>query len=140
LCYEETLDRGDREIAMRVRVTLRSLAALSSQRCFLNPLRYGAFAWQLWSHKMLRYLSPVFWLIALLTNVALAIQGRFVAVLVLQLVALSLGFLGFLPFAAFSRSGLLSKPYYFLLTNIASAVSLVRFARGHRVVTWTPVR
>lgn len=140
LCYEETLDRSDREISMRVRVTLRSLAALSSQRRFLNPLRYGAFAWQLWSHKLLRYMSPLFCMMALLANSALAMQGRWMITLVLQLVVLSLGLLGFLPIAAFSRSGLLSKPYYFLLTNVASAVSLARFIRGHRVVTWTPLR
>ena len=50
-CYEETLGQGGHELAMRVRVALRSLNALVRQRRFLNPFHYGRFAWQLWSHK-----------------------------------------------------------------------------------------
>ncbi|MBW3550041.1 MAG: glycosyltransferase family 2 protein [Proteobacteria bacterium] len=139
-CFEETLDRADRELSMRVRVTLRSLYALARQRRFLNPLRFGTFAWQLWSHKLLRYLSPVFLLTALVANSALAIQGEYVVLLGLQVVALTIGLLGFLQLRAFSKIRLLSQPYYFLLTNISSAISLVRFMRGEKVVTWTPLR
>ncbi len=140
ICYEETLDHPDRELSMRVRVGMRSLAALASQKQFLNPFRYGVFAWQLWSHKLLRYLSPVFWAVALLANVALALQGRYLWLLTMQLVLLLSGLLGFASLRAFGTSRLLAQPYYFLLTNLASAVSLFRFLRGERVVTWTPLR
>jgi hypothetical protein len=40
----------------------------------------------------------------------------------------------------FGNIRLLAQPYYFLLTNVASAVSLFRFLRGERIVTWTPLR
>lgn len=140
LCYEATLERPDQELAMRVRVGLRSLCALSMQRRFLNPLRFGMFAWQLWSHKLLRYLSPVFWGMALLANLALAAEGRYVWLLSLQLAVLAAGLLGFVSVRVFAKSGVLAQPYYFLLTNLASAVSLFRFLRGERIVTWTPVR
>jgi cellulose synthase/poly-beta-1,6-N-acetylglucosamine synthase-like glycosyltransferase len=139
VCYEETLDRPDRELAMRVRVGMRSLAALASQKRFLNPFRFGAFAWQLWSHKVLRYLSPVFWTLALLANTALAMQGRYVWLLAIQLLVLVSGLLGFTSLPS-GKSRLLAQPYYFLLTNLASALSLFRFLRGERVVTWTPLR
>jgi cellulose synthase/poly-beta-1,6-N-acetylglucosamine synthase-like glycosyltransferase len=138
-CYEQTLDRPDHELSMRVRVGLRSLAALASQRRFLGP-RYGLFAWQLWSHKLLRYLSPLFWMVALLANAALAMQGRYLWLLAMQLAVLLAGMLGFTPLRALAGSRLLAQPYYFLLTNLASAVSLFRFVRGERVVTWTPRR
>jgi len=136
-CFEETLDRADRELSMRVRVGLRSLAALAAQKRFLDPFRFGAFAWQLWSHKLLRYLSPVFWAVALFANAVLAWQGRYLWLLVAQLAVLLCGLVGFLPFG---RSRVFAKPYYFLLTNLASAVSLFRFLRGERIVTWTPLR
>lgn len=139
-CFEETLDRADSEISMRVRVTLRSLFAMATLRRFLNPLRYGAFAWQLVSHKLLRYLSPVFLLSAFLANAALALQGRYVALMVLQLAVAGIALLGFLQLRFLTKFRLLAQPYYFLLTNISSAISLVRFARGDKVVTWTPVR
>lgn len=139
-CFEETLDRADRELSMRIRVTLRSLFALATLRRFLNPFRFGTFAWQLLSHKLLRYLAPIFLLIALLANIALATQGKYILLLALQLAGLSAGLLGFLQLRVFSKSRLLAQPYYFLLTNIASAISLVKFARGEKVVTWTPLR
>lgn len=139
-CYEDTLDRPDRELSMRVRVTLRSLVAIASQRRFLDPLRFGAFAWQLWSHKLLRYLSPVFCLAALLANIALALQGRHELLLALQLIAITAGLLGFLRLRMLEKSRIFAQPYYFLLTNLASAISIVRFLRGEKVVTWTPLR
>lgn len=140
ICYEDTLDRPDQELSMRVRVGMRSLVALSNQKRFLDPWRFGAFAWQLWSHKLLRYLSPVFWTVALLANVVLALDGRYLWLLAMQLAVLLAGLLGFTPLRHFAKSRLLAQPYYFVLTNVASALSLFRFLRGERIVTWTPVR
>jgi cellulose synthase/poly-beta-1,6-N-acetylglucosamine synthase-like glycosyltransferase len=140
ICYEDTLDRPDLELSMRVRVGMRSLVALASQKRFLDPLRFGAFAWQLWSHKLLRYLSPVFWAFALLANTILALDGRYLWLLAMQLAVLLSGLLGFTPLRQFARSKLLAQPYYFVLTNVASALSLFRFLRGERIVTWTPLR
>ena len=42
---------------MRVRVTLRALWALRQQVGLLRGKGGLLFAWQLWSHKLLRYLS-----------------------------------------------------------------------------------
>ncbi|GAB3356795.1 glycosyltransferase family 2 protein [Lysobacter tyrosinilyticus] len=140
VCYEDTLDRPDRELSMRVRVGVRSLVALAAQKRFLNPFRFGVFALQLWSHKLLRYLSPVFWLIAFAANVVLALQGEYLWLLFMQLALLLSGAIGFTPLREMGNSRLLSKPYYFLLTNLASAVSLFRFLQGERMVTWTPLR
>lgn len=140
VCYEDTLDRPDRELSMRVRVGVRSLVALAAQKRFLNPIRFGLFAWQLWSHKLLRYLSPVFWLVALLANATLALQGRYEWMLLMQLALLLSGALGFTRLREHGPARLLAQPYYFLLTNLASAVSLIRFLRGERMVTWTPLR
>lgn len=140
LCSENTLDQPSRELSMRIRVGLRSLSALATRRRFLNPARYGVFAWQLWSHKLLRYLSPLFVALALLSNIALALQGRYELLLALQVVAFSAGLTGFLPGRLFRHSRLIAQPYYFLLTNLASAICLLRFLRGERVVTWTPLR
>ena len=140
VCYEDTLDRPDQELSMRIRVGLRSLYALATKRHLLNPFRFGAFAWQLVSHKLLRYLSPVFWSVALLANAALALQGQYIALLAVQVSILALGLIGFLPLGRFGNIRFLAQPYYFLLTNVASAVSLFRFLRGERIVTWTPLR
>jgi len=141
VCYEETLNRGAHELSMRVRVAIRSINALVCERRFLNPWRYGIFAWQLWSHKLLRYASPFFWLIALGTNVALAPQHPlYVALLLCQLAVILAGIMGFALQSVLAKLGMLSRPYYFLLTNMASFIAALRYARGERMVTWKPVR
>jgi cellulose synthase/poly-beta-1,6-N-acetylglucosamine synthase-like glycosyltransferase len=141
VCYEETLTRGTHELSMRVRVAIRSINALICERRFLNPWRYGIFAWQLWSHKLLRYASPFLWLIALGANLALAPKHPlYVAFLVCQLAVIVAGIMGFALQSRLAKLGLLSRPYYFLLTNMASFIAALRYARGERMVTWKPVR
>ena len=141
VCYEETLNRGTQEMSMRVRVAIRSINALICERRFLNPWRYGLFAWQLWSHKLLRYASPFLWLIALGANVALAPKHLFyTALLACQLIVILAGALGFALQSRLAKLGMLSQPYYFLLTNIASFLAALRYMKGERMVTWKPLR
>ena len=57
MVYEAALADVTGEFRMRVRVSLRALWALYDKRRLLNPFRYPLFAWQLMSHKVLRYLA-----------------------------------------------------------------------------------
>lgn len=140
VCYEETLARGDHELAMRARVALRSLNALVRERRFLNPLRHGRFAWQLWSHKALRYASPLLWIAALLANLALASEPGYLVLLLLQLAVIGAGLIGFALQARRPSLGIFGRPYYLLLTNVAALLATVRYLKGERMVTWTPIR
>jgi cellulose synthase/poly-beta-1,6-N-acetylglucosamine synthase-like glycosyltransferase len=141
ICYEDTLTRGAHELSMRVRVAIRSINALICERRFLNPWRYGIFAWQLWSHKLLRYASPFIWMIALGTNLALARNHPlYLGLLLCQLAVIVAGAMGFILQSRVAKLGILSQPYYFLLTNMASFVAALRYAKGERMVTWKPVR
>ena len=72
LLYEDALAAAGDEFRMRVRVSLRALHALRDKRALLDPWRFGLFAWQLWSHKLLRYLAPLFQVGALASNAVLA--------------------------------------------------------------------
>jgi len=140
VCFEETLQRGGQELSMRVRVALRSLNALVQERRFLNPWSYGRFAWQLWSHKALRYGSPVLWLIALGANVSLARQPLYALLLIGQLAVIAAGTAGFLLQARRPNLGVFGQAYYFLLTNVASLIAMFRYLKGDRMVTWRPLR
>jgi cellulose synthase/poly-beta-1,6-N-acetylglucosamine synthase-like glycosyltransferase len=141
VCYEETLNRGTHEMSMRVRVAIRSINALICERRFLNPWRYGLFAWQLWSHKLLRYASPFLWLLALGANLALiSTHPLYTVLLVCQLAVILAGVVGFALQSRLAKLGMLSQPYYFLLTNIASFLATLRYVRGERMVTWKPLR
>jgi cellulose synthase/poly-beta-1,6-N-acetylglucosamine synthase-like glycosyltransferase len=138
ICREETLAKSHQELSMRVRVAIRSLTALTSERQFLNPFRYGLFALQLWSHKALRYLSPVIWAVLLIATTYLAVHPFYAFALTAQMLLIALGVIGWYLHA--ESAALLVKPYYFLLTNAASLIAIYRFLRGDRVTVWKTVR
>lgn len=140
LCFEDTLSHSAHELSMRVRVVVRSINALFAERNFLNPFRFGLFAWQLWLHKVLRYASPFLWAVALATDAALSSRPLYAVLLVGQLTLIVLGAAGFALQSRRAQLGLLWRPYYLLLTNIASLIATLRYARGERMVTWKPMR
>jgi len=136
--YEDALaDAGD-EFRMRVRVSLRAWWALKDKAALLNPLRYGIFAWQLWSHKVLRYLAPFFQLGALVANLALAPRGgAWPLLLGLQLV-----FYATAAIAHALRDRSLPAPvtaaYYLCVLNLASGLAFAEFLQGKKKVIWKP--
>lgn len=136
---EHSLSSSSSEYRMRVRVALRAFWALRDMKVLLNPFRSGVFAWQLWSHKVLRYMSFLPLAAAIVLNWLLLDQG----------LVYWFGAAGQLLFAAIVV-GAASAPraigqsfigrycYYFSLLNWASAVAFVRFARGQKQVLWQP--
>jgi len=123
-----------------VRVALRSLNALVQERRFLNPFRYPGFAWQLWSHKALRYASPLLWLGALGANIGLRARTPYMLLLAAQCALIAAGVVGFLLHSRRPRLGIFAQPYYFLLTNLASLIATLRYLKGDRMITWRPIR
>jgi cellulose synthase/poly-beta-1,6-N-acetylglucosamine synthase-like glycosyltransferase len=69
VCSEETNQRQDNELKMRVRVIAQTFTDLWRHRSMLNPFRSGLYAVQLFSHKVMRYMVP-FFLIAVLASSA----------------------------------------------------------------------
>jgi hypothetical protein len=126
---------------MRVRVVNRTIAALLAESAWLNPLKDPLFAWELWSHKVLRYASPWLWGASLITSAFLAGHDWFyAAVFLIQSAVLVAGIAGFVLQTHSGSLRLLSKPYYFLLSNLASLLATLAYARGRRVITWETVR
>jgi hypothetical protein len=136
---EDALKQPSDEYRMRVRVALRSLQAIRDMKHLMNPLKYGFFAWQFFSHKTLRYLAFIPLVVAYASNLALIGQGgiylaAFTAQTVLYLLALAGWFAG----KANKESGFLYAPFYFCLLNVASADAFVKVLQGKRQVVWNP--
>ena len=135
LLQEDTLSDQGAEFRMRVRVALRALWALRAERVLLFGSAGLLFAWQLWSHKALRYMSFLPLGLACLLNVWLLSAGP-----LYQLLLVGQGL--FWVATLLGRAGLTWAPIrfslYFLLLNVASALAFARFLRGERIVTWQP--
>jgi len=142
LLYEDALTASGDEWRMRVRVGLRAFHALKDKAALLNPFRFGLFAWQLWSHKVLRYLAFVFMAGALGSNWYLAARTNMIFWGVLM--AAQLLFYGVAGYAWLAGAQgrtpprVAGLPYYLCVLNFASAAACWRFLRGEKQVTWKP--
>jgi cellulose synthase/poly-beta-1,6-N-acetylglucosamine synthase-like glycosyltransferase len=127
-----------REYRRKVRTVLRGLSTVFYHPGVLNPFRFGLFAFQVWSHKIFRWLVPWFLLGLLIASAALAGQGWiYSAALAAQAVCYALALLGWLS-PTLRRSTLFKIPYFFTQVNLAIAHATVTFLGGRRVTVWSP--
>ena len=107
----------------------------------LNPFRYGFFSFQIFSHKVLRYLVPEMLLAALALNIALvagpsSARPLYEAFLVGQVAVYLAALLGALCHRFRIRAPLIHFPFYFVHGNAATLWGLIQYVRGERKVTW----
>lgn len=139
LLWEPSLKEAGDEYRMRVRVSLRAFWALFDMRKLLAPWHDPLFAWQLWSHKALRYLCFLFLVAAYVSNLALLGQGTwYVALFLLQ----SAGYFAAVTMPYLERTGkgcrLCTLARYFFLLNLAAAHAFGKFLRREKQIVWTP--
>jgi hypothetical protein len=96
---------------------------------------------QLWSHKVLRWLVPVFMALALVSNIALFDDGLLYRLtLAGQLLFYGAAVLGALLARSTSLPKLIAGPYYFCLANAASLQGILEYFAGRDYTTWKTVR
>jgi hypothetical protein len=120
-------------------VALRALWTLADMPSLMSIRRYGFYAWQLLSHKALRYLGFVFMAVMFVATVLLWPASTFYkVVLVGELIFIVSALLGFAAERSGQPNRLLSVPYYFVLVNAAASQAFVKFLRGERHRMWKP--
>jgi len=138
---EKAAEGFDREFRRKVRIVNRAWRAMLSMPELLNPFRYGFFAVKLISHKLLRWLAPLFLLVLLVSSLALAGRSPLYAwALVAQLAFYALALAGHVLRQRERMPRLLSVPYYFSMVNIASARGILEAFKGETYTTWTTAR
>lgn len=137
--YESALSSATDEFRMRVRVALRALWALYDKRDLLNPLRYPLFAWQLASHKVLRYgaFVPLFGLV-LFSALTAGNHPFYRWFLILQVVTYAFAALGHVLRRSPTVASKLLTPYYFVVLNVACLLAFWKFLTGQKMVVWNP--
>lgn len=141
VCTEQTNARADREFEMRVRIIAQTFTDLWRNRDMLNPLKSGFYAIELISHKVLRYSAPIFLFLILISSIFLAFGSLFfVIVLAVQALFYLAAFGAWIMESKNVKLGLLASPFYFVLTNVSSAVGFYKFLRGERYARWETAR
>lgn len=141
LSYEDTADNYSKEYRRKVRIVNRAWRALWKMRGMLNPIHFGYFSLKLWSHKVLRWLVPVFLGALLFLNLILFTKAAVYAVtLMAQLVFYASAFIGYTRRRRHEQPAAFRIPYYFCLVNFAAAVGLIELMSGKTYTTWKTAR
>jgi cellulose synthase/poly-beta-1,6-N-acetylglucosamine synthase-like glycosyltransferase len=141
ICYVPRGSSLRQEYRRKVRTMTRGLATLYYHRRLLDPLRYGAFAWMLWSHKLARWILP--WTVPVMI-LALMVEARGSAEARLALVGAALVALvaltGWMWPAERRMPRWIALPAYAIAGIIGGMQAWVRALTGHKAATWEPTR
>ncbi len=136
--YYKNLTDEKKEYQRKVRTVLRGIAVLMRSLPMLNPFRYGIFAWQLFSHKLCRWLVPFAMIGALVSNSILAINSVPYRVLLLAHVLFYTIAAAYAGCSWMPKSNVFRLPSFFVVVNLSILDAWRRYFRGDRVFRWEP--
>lgn len=138
LGFYKDLKDPQKEYQRKVRTVLRGITAIARHPDVLSLNKYGLFAFQVWSHKIMRWSVPWFLVLLLICSASLAsTHWFFVGALMAQLAFYALALAAHLS-EQLKRHALIKIIYFFVQVNIGIADATVRFLSGKRMTTWQP--
>ncbi len=144
--YYKNVKDEKREFDRKVRTVLRGISVIRRNLSLFNPLSYGLFSWQLFSHKLCRWLVPFFLILAFVSNIALMSTSMvFFFTFILQLAFYSSAVFYYAKQSVkkpyeLSAIGyrILKIPYYFVSVNISILLAWWSYIQGERTTFWEP--
>ncbi len=142
VAFEPVAQSSEVEFGRKVRVMTRGLRGVIVMRELLNPFRFGFYAVQLFSHKVLRRLMFVPLMAVFAANLFLWGDGLFYKLAMLaQLLFYGCALLGlFLRGHKIGRVKVIAIPFYFCVVYCAALIATWNVIRGRRITSWTPQR
>lgn len=126
------------EFRRKVRTLLRGMTTMWVKRRLLSPANNVTFSFILFSHKLMRWLVPIFLLFVLFTNIYLLKSNIYLGIFVLQIMFYSLALLAWIKVGGIEQKVFGRVPLYFTIVNIAIFRAWLLFARGVRQEIWEP--
>ncbi|NUO82654.1 glycosyltransferase family 2 protein [candidate division KSB1 bacterium] len=140
ISFENGAATFDQEFRRKVRIVARAWRGLLRVRAVLNPFRFGFFTLQVLSHKLLRWLIPVFLLGAWCANLFLLHSPFYLCAGLVQTLFYVLAGIGLLQSQRKEIARVFYVPYYFCFVNYASLLGILSYYRGQSFTTWQTVR
>jgi len=130
------------EYRRKVRIITRGFNSVWQMRRMLNPLQYGFYAIQLFTHKILRRLAAVPLIAILIATPFLWDSGWLYKLALLGQIGLYGGAVAGLVLrnTKLGNNKLVSLPLFFCMVNAAGLVAFFNLLRGKRYDVWTAER
>jgi len=131
--WDESFNTLKQEFRARVRMTVRNLHGTFARRSLLNFLRYPHYAFALWSHKIIRWCSPVFLCGIGFGVLLLWLGGGGMTLISFFMISMLLGTVGVISVLLGKKVAMLGTLGNFLVVNVAFALGLYRAVKGRRI-------
>src|SRR4029077_19482728 len=126
-------------LQMRKRIVSKDLRGLFSNKGALNPFHTGPVAVGLLSHKLLRWMVPLFLLGLFVSNLFLLRESAYRISMVAQVFFYSIAAAG--SAMGTKKRGLLwSAPSAFCVMNLGAMMGVLHCVTGHTIGQWRTVR
>ena len=141
-CFEETAGNFSKEAKRKERIVNRSLRGLFRVKAVMNPLRSGIFSYMVISHKLLRWLIPLFAVLTFPGALVLASQSVLLGQILMlgALLLLIPSFIGYLGQNYPRLPWVFSFPYYFVSVNFYALMGIISALMGRTQITWNSSR
>lgn len=144
ICFEETTTKSSNEWSMRVRVIRGGMTGLLFAKKILNPFQYPLASFQLISHKVLRWMVPLFMIFfATVTLQAVLADPEYLIgqlLLIIQVLFYGSAALAFLLEKKGIHLKITAIPFYFVVVNLAALVAMFKMLNHTLEATWEPQR
>jgi cellulose synthase/poly-beta-1,6-N-acetylglucosamine synthase-like glycosyltransferase len=134
-----TVTSAPAEMRRRIRTFLRGITVLMANLDLLNPLRHGRFAFQLASHKLLRFAAPLLLVVALVASSVGVARGDSLlgALLGLQAAFYLAGAVGG-SVPVLQRHPAVRVAHFFTMVQWAMLLAWGKYVSGQQQTTWEP--
>jgi cellulose synthase/poly-beta-1,6-N-acetylglucosamine synthase-like glycosyltransferase len=123
-----------------IRFTSGGLASIwETKRLFVPGAGHGWYTFFLWSHKILRWLSPFFLAAMFVASGIAAFKSSLMLMLfIAQSIFYILAFFGWLAEKQQAEKSFLKLCYFFVVMNISMMIGVIRFFKNSSTAVWEP--
>lgn len=128
------------EFRRKTRTLIRGMTTLWHKRKLMSLVKYKGFAVVLISHKLLRWLVPIFMLVVFFTNMFLLGSFFYINVFLMQIVFYSIAVAAWKEVGNISEKVYGKIPLYFCSVNYAIFYAWFKYILGARQEIWEPTK
>ncbi len=137
IAVEEIAPTLAAQFVRRVRIGAGNYQTLFAHLNYLNP-RHGFLAFSFFSHRVLRWLTPLLLPAAFACSLLLATRKAFASLAAAQVLFYLMAALGYWLKKRAKPLRLCSGPFHFCVMNLALFLGLLRFLKGQQALAWKP--
>ncbi len=132
IAYEKTSGKFKKEMQMRSRVILRGMNGLKYVSDLLNPINHPWISFQLFSHKIVRWITPISLIGIIICSMFLIFTRPYTDLLLFSLAFIVIC----ISFFKSKKTYIIDVLMSVFASACASAISIYRFFKGTKIVVW----